>query len=448
MKKSKIVLALLLAFVLVFGVVSLVACNDPSNSGNGGGKNKPTEIVMWAPSGAQAFYREWVDKWAADYVDAQGRTYTVKLGVMSEGDASSSLTTSPTDGADVFLFADDQVAELYRNGVLADLGTGPIAEEIKARNNESSVESASYDGKLLAYPMQSDNTYFLYYRADMLDETDVQTWDGIFDKVAEINGDSKDDRVKVQFAYGTGWYQASWFFTFGGTVTETTTNFDKPEVGYKALQAAYEFSNRNDITFLDPGADMVAGLLDGSLAAGVSGTWIYEGDFKEAIQSGDIKTAILPKIRLSTDPAGEESSYHQTRSFLSSKLIGVNAQTALDNDFLIAAHSLANYLTSYDVQLDKAIRLGAGPSNIEAAKNEEVATIPTIQAASMQSEFANPQINLPKGFWKALEKLLPIVDADKTGGDYFNPDGTIKDSAGLDTLLAELKSTFFDSIPE
>ena len=446
MKKSKILVALLLAFVMVFGVVSLVACDNGGNGGeggNGGSKDKPIELLLWAPSGAQTFYKEWANKWAADYKDAQGRSYTVKLGVMEEGDVADPLMTSPTDGADVFLFADDQVAKLYQNNVLADLGTAALAQEIRSRNSESSVESASYDGKLLAYPMQADNTYFLYYNSDMLSEEDVATWDSLFAAVAKLN--QKDDgtekegteRIKVQFAYGTGWYQAAWFFSFGGFANETETNFDDPEIGYKALQAAYEFSNRDDITFMDPN-DLADGLMDNSLAAGVAGTWIYTGDFAKA---DNIKMAVLPKIRLSGDSAEDPNSYVPMKSFISCKLIGVNAQ----GEYVPASHALANYLTSEEVQVAKALTLGAGPSNKVAAEKPEVKALPTVQVVAAQSNFAVPQINLPAGFWSSLQKCVEVVNAQGTGADYFNPNGTPKTDA-LDQLLAELRAGFFPSL--
>ncbi len=50
MKKSKILLSLLLVAVMTLSLVSLIACTD---------NDKDVEIVMWAPSGAQTFYAEW-----------------------------------------------------------------------------------------------------------------------------------------------------------------------------------------------------------------------------------------------------------------------------------------------------------------------------------------------------------------------------------------------------
>ena len=205
MKKSKILIAVLLATVMVLSVVAMTACKQ----------EQAIELLVWAPSNAQTFYKEWAEKWAADYKDSQGRQFRVKLGIMSEGEAGTNVMNAPEDSADVFCFADDQVSKLVTAGALAAIGnpTEGAAKAIADRNVESSVEAATYDGKLYAYPMQADNCYFLYYNSEVLSEEDIKSWEGIFAAVNEVNGSATGtDRVKVQWDYGTAWYQASLFF--------------------------------------------------------------------------------------------------------------------------------------------------------------------------------------------------------------------------------------------
>ncbi len=61
-------------------------------------------------------------------------------------------------GADVFAFADDQVAALAAAG-----GLDPIADSTEIRNASlpAAVEAASVEGTLYAYPLTADNGYFL-----------------------------------------------------------------------------------------------------------------------------------------------------------------------------------------------------------------------------------------------------------------------------------------------
>ena len=133
MKKSKILVAILLAAVMVFSVVSMVACNENESR---------IELLMWVPSNAQTFYKKWAEKWAENYTDSQGRQFKVKMGVMGEGLAGTEVMNAPEDAADVFCFADDQVPKLVGAGALASLGkpeTSNAAKTIAERNSAGSV---------------------------------------------------------------------------------------------------------------------------------------------------------------------------------------------------------------------------------------------------------------------------------------------------------------------
>lgn len=423
MKKSKILVALLLAAVMVFSVVSMVAC-----------KKDKIELLVWAPSNAQTFYKEWADKWAADYKDADGNQYKVKLGIMSEGDCGSTVQSAPQDAADVFCFADDQLPDLVEAGGLSAIGdpndeNATLAKDIAARNVDASVASATYikDGKLYAYPMQADNCYFLYYNSSVLSEEDVKTWDGIFAKV--------EDGMKVQLDYGVAWYQAAWFFAYGGTASLSDTNFDSDEVGLKALKAAHWFSSHVDQTvFVNPD-DAKQGMIDGDIVAAVAGSWIYSGETGVSANE-NIKLAVLPSLTLGGETV-------PMKSFLGSKLIGVNGQ----GKYQAAAHALANYLTSEEVQTAKATALAAGPSNKNSAASDAAKALPMLSVIDAQRANSVPQINLPKGFWSALPTCVDAMNAKSEKiGTYYDleayPDTYGYNIEGMKALLAALRVNF------
>lgn len=402
MKKSKVLVALLLAAVMVFSVVAMVACS----------KDKAIELLVWAPSNAQSFYKEWAEKWAAEYKDSKGRQFKVKMGIMGEGDAGTTVMNAPEDAADVFCFADDQVAKLVGAGGLAAIGdpTQGAAKAIADRNVESSVTAATYNGTLYAYPMQADNCYYLYYNSKYLTAEDIQSWQGIFDKLATLNaGKTGTDRQKAQWDYGTAWYQASLFFAFGGTVSETDTNFNTDEVGLKALKAAHWLSSQEDLVMVDPDKAK-EGLLDGSIVAGVAGSWIYGGS-TGVNKNEDIKLAVLPSITVDGDT-------QPLKSFLGSKLLGVNGQ----GKYLEASHALADYLTSEEVQTAKVTALSAGPSNKNSANSDAAKALPTLKVIAQQTANTVPQINLPSGFWDALPTAVNAMNATdtKTVADYYD----------------------------
>ena len=417
MRKTKMIVSLLLVAVMIAAsVVTLVACDN----------GERIELLVWAPSAAQTFYKTWADKWAEGYKDSQGRRYSIKMGIKGEGDAATDLLMAVQDGADVFAFADDQLGQLVTAGAISAVGDpsrdGSVAKDVAERNSAGSVTAATYNNTIYAYPMQADNGYFLYYDANVLSEDDISNWDKLWAKVEQINAGAAQ-RKQVLFAFGTAWYQAAWFFSFGGTVSQTATNFNTDAVGLNALKAAYKFGNHQDLLSVDPN-DGTEGIKDGDIVAAVAGGWIYD-DVKGG--DADIKLAVLPAI---VDDVGIE---HPMYSFLGSKLFGVNAQ----REYQEASHSLANYLTSEEVQIAKARDLSAGPSNLKAADSDIAKSLPTVQALAKQAEWSVPQINLPDGFWDALPAAVNFVKADHDKvGDYF-PNGVANDDA-LRTLLQSM----------
>lgn len=66
--------------------------------------------------------------------------------------------------ADVFAFADDQLLTLAAAGVITPLKD---ADQIREENYENTVQAASINEKLYAYPMTADNGYYMYYNKNI-----------------------------------------------------------------------------------------------------------------------------------------------------------------------------------------------------------------------------------------------------------------------------------------
>ena len=47
--------------------------------------------------------------------------------------------------------------------------------DVKAANGDGSVEAASIDGKLMAFPMTGGNGYFLYYDSSVISDEDARS---------------------------------------------------------------------------------------------------------------------------------------------------------------------------------------------------------------------------------------------------------------------------------
>lgn len=90
----------------------------------------------------------------------------------TKSDALGDIWNAP----DIFPMADDQVSAMVAGGVLYQV---PGADQIRSANVKESVDAASVNGTLYAYPFSADNGYFLYYNKDYFSESDVQELDTI-----------------------------------------------------------------------------------------------------------------------------------------------------------------------------------------------------------------------------------------------------------------------------
>ena len=99
---------------------SLAACGGSGSSSSGGSKEtQAAEVVdvsvtVWGPQEDQSDDN---GKWLQTQCDAFNEAHpewniTFNYGVCSEGDAKTNIGTDPSAGADVYLFANDQIPDL------------------------------------------------------------------------------------------------------------------------------------------------------------------------------------------------------------------------------------------------------------------------------------------------------------------------------------------------
>lgn len=88
--------------------------------------------------------------------------------------------------------------------------TGKGVADIESANSADSVEAATFNDTLYAFPMTADNGYFLYYDSTVLSEEDVASWDTMLAKADEAG-------KKVAMTLASGWYNASFFYSAGFT---------------------------------------------------------------------------------------------------------------------------------------------------------------------------------------------------------------------------------------
>ncbi len=370
-------------------------------------ENAVTHLRVWVGDNADV---AWMDQVIRDFQAVHpDRDYDIQIGVQNEGDVARVILADVESAADVFTFADDQLPDMLLGGALMPLQDS--IEDVINRNTPESVAAASgTDGQLCAYPATADNGYFLFYNSALITPEDAASFETLLDRAAQ-NG------RRVAFPMNNGWYLYSFFRGAGlemrlsddGVTNLCTWNAtETPITGVQVLSSLLEISKHPGFVSADSDA-FVAGLKDGSIIAGVSGTW--NAAVAAQVWGDDYAAAKLPTFRAADQDV-------QMASFSGFKLVGVNPYAENAG----AAFDLANFMTDYEAQLDRFRLRRQGPSNVAALASAEVQAEPAIAAIIAQAPYADVQ-RVGSKYWDAAASLGKIISSG-------NPNG-----ADLQTLL-------------
>ncbi len=301
--------------------------------------------------------------------------FNITVAIESEASCKDTLLGDVKNGADVFAFPDDQLMAMIAAGVLEPL----VDDKIKEANLEGSVEAASYDGKIYAYPMTADNGYFMYYNKKYFTDEDVNTLDQMLGVAAKAG-------KKVMMDWTSGWYIYSFFGGAGlelGLNDDGITNYcnwngkDGKTKGVDIAKAMLSIAN-NPGFISSNDDDFIKGVKEGRIIAGINGVW--NATVLQEVWGEDYGAVKLPTYTCNENQV-------QMSSFAGYKMVGVNAYSQYKD----WANKLADWITNEENQTLRFERRKQGPSNNNAALSEEVVKSPAIQALIQQSEFAKLQ---------------------------------------------------------
>ena len=403
MKKT---LAIVLALVMV---LALVACSgktgtetpapqtgtetktDTSSSPLAG----TYDITVWVGEAAVDLTKKQIDDFNKN--NELGITFNAIVNGVSEATSADQMLVDVSVGADIYCFAQDQFARLVQGGALAELDA-EAAKEVKAANDPGVVAAATTGDKMYAYPLTSDNGYFMYYDKTVIPEEDVDSLEKL---IADCEAAGK------YFAFETNtsaWYIASWFFATGCKSEWTTDdsgafisvaddfNSDKGLIAVKGMKklvdSKFHVSSSSGDEFASDAAIVV------------TGTWNFE-----AIQKllGDhMGVTDLPSFEVD----GKE--YH-LGSFNGCKLMGVKPQS--DSLRLLALQLLAEYLTDEARQMERFNELSWGPSNLNAQASDAVQNNPGLAALLKQNQYSRPQGQIHGAWWDIAKVIGDDVKA-------------------------------------
>ena len=355
---------------------------ETASSGPSGAK----EIKVWVADNVVDFTNAQIAAFKEQYPEFADFTFTVEP--VGEGDAASNMITDVVAGADVYTFAQDQIARLVSAGALEEVAPENV-DALKSENVAGSVTAATVGGTLYAYPLTADNGYFLYYDKSVI--TDPSDLDQI---LADCEAAGKNFYMEIN----SGWYQTAFFFGTGCTLeyeTDDSGNFIGANVDYasdKGVTAMKEMIKVGSSPAFQNGSS--AGETT-NMAAIVDGTW-DSGTVKELL-GDNYACAKLPSF------TGDDGETYQMSGFGGFKLLGVKPQE--DEDKLACCDALAAFLSSEAVQLARFKEVGWGPSNINAQNAEEVKADEALSAVSEQMQYCVPQGQYPGDYWTLAVSL-------------------------------------------
>ena len=358
--------------IFLFIAVSLTSCTKCNK------KDSIIKLSVWGAVEHHETLKKMINSFKNQY-ETNETKFEISIEAVSEADAFQQLQKDVTNGADVYSFAHDQLANLVRIGGLAAIG-GDNLNLIKKDNSEQSLLAAKAGEYYYGYPISADNGYFLYYDKSKISPEEAKTLESILDACNRSNS-------KFIYDLDNSWYDASFFFATGCTyevqydekgTTEISIKCDfNSDKGVLAGKAMLNLAKSK--SFLNGGDDeLKAGFADGSIAAGVSGTWNalpIKNSFNENYAATNLPTFTINNVT------------YQMSSFAGYKLMGVNPHSKN----LVWAHKLASWLTNEENQKLRFKDLEIGPTNKKVAESEEVKSNEALAALTEQSKYAVTQ---------------------------------------------------------
>ena len=344
------------AAALCAGAMLLTGCGGTENAQQ---TKEKVRLMVWSPSEDQSQSSgQWLQTCCERFAEMHPEwDITFVYGVADEASAATAVAQDPEASADVFLYANDTLTTMTDAKALAKFG-GKYADELKATNSETLLDSLTLDGYVYGVPFTT-NTWYMYYDKRVFSEEDVKSLDTMLEKGV------------VSFPFVNSWYLPAFYFGNGctllgdGTQEELGADFG----GENAVEVTEYLVDlaANPNFKIDQDGSGLAGLRDGSIHAIFSGSW--DAAAVREILGENMGVAALPTYTLN----GEEK---QMYSYAGSKAIGVNTST----DYMVQAVELAMYLGSAEAQQLHYELRGVIPCNTELNEDPAIAADEVVRA--------------------------------------------------------------------
>ena len=381
----KKIVSIALVLIMALGLFAGCKTNNETTAPAGADLAGTYKITMWVSEtdGVADQFKEQIKKF--NETNEYGIIIEAQIEGVSEAYAGSQVLADVASAPDIYCFAQDQLARLVQAAAL--LAPGKAAQAtIKDLNDAGSVAASSVAGTIYAYPMTSDNGYYMYYDKSVVTNPE--------DLQAIINDCVASGKL-FRYALENAWYTASFFFATGCHSTwfmdaeGNYTNVDDDFNSAAGLAAMKGMQMLAQSACYDSNADIFTD-------AAVVVTGIWNANAAEAHFGENMGVTDLPSFTV------DGQTYH-LGSYTGNKLMGVKPQA--DAKKAAALSQLAQYLTNEQCQLERYDLVQWGPSNKAAQASEKVQANPSLAALAKQNEHGQPQGQI-HGSWWDIAKLL------------------------------------------
>ena len=374
------------------------------------------EISLWVSpiEGTSQLFAKQIDR----FTELYGYKINYTIDGITEADAGYLIVADPTYTPDLFCFTQEYTTRLSNAGALATPSIN-ATNSILVANDASSILAASVNGSLKAYPMTTDNGYYMYYDPSVITNPD---------SLEQIIADCEAAGKKIRFAADNAWYVASFFFATGcesqwivdengqffGEFIGVNDSFNSPEglIAMKGLQKLTQSSA------YDSNADVCSD----DTAVWITGMWNHNYAIEFGFEATDLPSFTIDGV-----------TYHMG-SYSGHKLMGVKPQE--DEEKAKLLEELALYLTSCECQVERFNELGFGTSNLQAQGEIKDVNF-GIAALHKQAEFAIPQGNIYGPWWDIARMLGVATETAKTEQDL---------KAALDKYDSDIAKLFAEKV--
>ena len=335
-------------------------------------------ITVWVKTREQC---DVMEQAAKDFLASNEAYSGYKINVEYTSTEADNIIKAGSEGPDIYTFASSASYKLKEQGLLSKLSDEYVSD-IKGAYTTESIEAASLDGNIYAFPFTLDDGLCLYYDKSVITDTT-----NLENMIKESEAAGRYFCVPVS----SGWYIDGFLIGAGCDLQDNNNDgvgqfsieYNQAEVALGELidivSSPYAIAYM-DFNYIDPPAFVI------------SGNWKAQS-LKESL-GDNYAVAKLPQY------IGSDGNTYQVSSREVYTCIGVKPQSHEGKEKVCM--EFAKYLSSSDVQKGMYIADGSVPTSIEVCNDSEVQADGMVMAVLEQSKHAVRDMEMTLYYWQAI----------------------------------------------